>query len=83
MPPFLGSFAPACTVGFEPKSDEWRERVLSNAAGRVIRYADLLNNGWNTRNLVAVDAGLVDKILINLDALRLSDGGPPQSRGSK
>lgn len=78
------SLPAAVTSGFEPKSDEWNERVLTNATGANIRFPEPLKAGWHTLHLVAVDAGVVvDKIVIDLGGLRPSYDGPPETRLSE
>lgn len=69
------------TKGFDTYSDEWKERVLSNATEVTLELPQKLEPGWHTLYLVAVDAGVVvDKIVIDFGGLQPSYDGPPETR---
>lgn len=71
----------AVTSGFDPKSDAWKHRVMSNATEAVLKLPAPPSLGWHTLHLVAVDAGVVvDKIVIDLGGLRPSYDGPAETR---
>jgi len=71
----------AVTSSFDPKSEEWKQRVLANATEAVLGLPEPLSPGWHTLHLVAVDAGVVvDKIVLDFGSLRPSYDGPPESR---
>ncbi|MFT3829075.1 MAG: glycosyl hydrolase 115 family protein [Opitutaceae bacterium] len=71
----------AITDGFEPGSDAWKERVLTNAAETSIALPAPLAPGWHTLHLVAVDPGVVvDKLVLDLGGLRPSYDGPAETR---
>jgi len=71
----------AVTSGFDPKSDGWKQRVLSNSTEAVLKLPAPLAPGWHTLHLVAVDAGVVvDKIVLDLGGLRPSYDGPAETR---
>ncbi|WP_341939474.1 glycosyl hydrolase 115 family protein [Marinimicrobium sp. C2-29] len=74
----------AVTEGFDTYSDEWKERVLSNATEVSLELPEKLAPGWHTLHLVAVDAGVVvDKIVIDFGGLQPSYDGPPETRVMK
>ena len=71
----------AVTSGFDPKSEAWKQRVLSNATEATLKLPAPLTPGWHTLHLVAVDAGVVvDKIVLDLGGLRPSYDGPAETR---
>ena len=71
----------AVTSGFDPKSKEWSNRVLSNATEVTLKLPDILKPGAHTLRLIAVDAGVVvDKIVIDLGGLKPSYDGPAETR---
>ncbi|MEO8617556.1 MAG: hypothetical protein ABI600_20665 [Luteolibacter sp.] len=71
----------AVTNGFDPKSDEWNQRVLTNATYATAAVPNALTPGWHRLCLVAVDAGVVvDKIVIDLGGLHSSYDGPVETR---
>jgi Glycosyl hydrolase family 115/Gylcosyl hydrolase family 115 C-terminal domain len=71
----------AVTSGFDPKSKEWSNRVLSNAAEATIKLPNILKPGAHTLRLIAVDAGVVvDKIVLDLGGLKPSYDGPAETR---
>lgn len=73
--------AAAVTVGFDPGSAAWKERVLTNATATTVTLPAPLAPGWHTLHLVGVDAGVVvDKIVIDLGGLTPSYDGPPETR---
>lgn len=67
--------------GFEPGSEAWKERVLSNRIETAVTLPEPLASGWHTLDLIAVDPGVVvDKIVIDLGGLRPSYNGPDETR---
>ena len=71
----------AITDGFEPGSDAWKRRVLSNAVETSVELPAPLAPGWHTLHLLGVDAGVVvDKFVIDLGGLRPSYDGPAETR---
>lgn len=71
----------AVTNGFDPKSAEWSNRVLSNATEAKLKLPMLLTPGAHTLRLIAVDAGVVvDKIVLDLGGLKPSYDGPAETR---
>jgi hypothetical protein len=73
----------ACVVknGFDPKSAEWKQRVLANATEVTRPLSALLAPGPHTLRLTAVDTGVViDKLVIDLGGLTPSYDGPPETR---
>jgi hypothetical protein len=71
----------AVTSGFDPKSEAWKQRVLSNATEAALKLPAPLTPGWHTLHLVAVDAGVVvDKIVLDLGGLLRSYDGPAETR---
>lgn len=71
----------AVTSGFDPKSKEWSDRVLSNATEATFKLPNTLRPGAHTLRLIAVDAGVVvDKIVIDLGGLKPSYDGPAETR---
>ncbi|MEY3895381.1 MAG: hypothetical protein RLZZ214_900, partial [Verrucomicrobiota bacterium] len=71
----------AVTIGFDPKSKEWSNRVLANATTATLKIPNILKPGAHTLRLIAVDAGVVvDKIVIDLGRLRPSYDGPAETR---
>ncbi len=71
----------AITTGFDTRSLEWKERVLSNATEATLELAEPLEPGWHSLRLIAVDTGVVvDKIVIDLGGLQPSYDGPPETR---
>jgi hypothetical protein len=71
----------AVTGGFEPKSAEWSNRVLSNATEATLKLPAPLKPGAHTLRLIAVDAGVVvDKIVLDLGGLKPSYEGPAETR---
>lgn len=71
----------AVTKGFDPKSAEWKQRVLANATEAVLALPSPLAPGAHTLRIVAVDTGVVvDKIVIDLGGLTPSYDGPPETR---
>ena len=69
------------TRGFDPKSAEWKERVLANATEAVATMPATLAAGSHTLRIIAVDTGVVvDKIVIDLGGLTPSYDGPPETR---
>lgn len=71
----------AITSGFDPKSDTWKHRVLSNATEATLNLPAPLPAGWHTLHLLAVDTGVViDKFVLDLGGLTPSYDGPPETR---
>ena len=71
----------AVTSGFNPKSKEWSNRVLSNATEATLKLSNTLKPGAHTLRLIAVDAGVVvDKIVLDLGGLKPSYDGPAETR---
>jgi len=71
----------AVTSGFDTDSEEWKQRVLTNATHATVKLPEDLSPGLHTLHLVAVDTGVVvDKIVIDLGGLRPSYDGPPETR---
>jgi hypothetical protein len=71
----------ALTEGFDPGSDAWKQRVLSNSADVSIELSGALAAGWRELHLIAVDAGVVvDKIVLDFGGLKPSYDGPPETR---
>ena len=71
----------AVNKGFDPKSQEWSNRVLSNSTEATIELPNPLTPGAHTLRLIAVDAGVVvDKIVLDLGGLQISYDGPPETR---
>lgn len=69
------------TKGFDPKSDEWSERVLANATYATADIPKALTPGWHTLRLIAVNAGVVvDKIVLDLGGLHPSYDGPAETK---
>ena len=69
------------TSGFDPKSKEWSNRVLSNATEATLKLPNTLKPGAHTLRLIAVDAGVVvDKIVLDLGGLKPSYDGPAETR---
>lgn len=71
----------AVTKGFDPKSEEWKNRVLSNETETALKLSAPLAPGWHTLHLVAVDAGVVvDKFVIEFAPPPASYDGPAETR---
>ncbi len=69
------------TGGFEPRRDDWKQRVLANATEVEVKLPQPLTPGWHTLRLIAVDAGVVvDKIVLDLGGLHPSYDGPAETR---
>ncbi len=69
------------TRGFDPKSAEWSNRVLSNATEATLKLPSNPAPGPHTLRLIAVDAGVVvDKIVLDLGGLKPSYHGPAETR---
>jgi hypothetical protein len=69
---------------YDPKTNEWKMRVMANATPIEAKLPQDLKPGWHTLRLVAVDAGVVvDKIVIDLGGLRPSYDGPPETRAAE
>ncbi|BET67112.1 glycosyl hydrolase 115 family protein [Opitutales bacterium ASA1] len=77
-----GPFQPVVLEeGFDPASDAWKQRVLSNATEVSIELSGTLAAGWHELHLIAVDAGVVvDKIVLDFGGLRPSYDGPAETR---
>ena len=71
----------AVTSGFDPKSQEWSNRVLANATEATLKLPNTIKPGAHTLRLIAVDAGVVvDKIVLDLGGLKPSYDGPAETR---
>lgn len=69
------------TTGFDPKKNEWNNRVLANATEATAKLPKPLASGWHNLRLVAVDAGVVvDKIVLDFGGMPLSYDGPAETR---
>lgn len=69
------------TAGFDPRSEEWKQRVLANATILILPLPNAVAPGWHELHLVAVDAGVVvDKIVLDFGGLTPSYDGPAETR---
>ncbi|MGC3958357.1 MAG: glycosyl hydrolase 115 family protein [Verrucomicrobiota bacterium] len=74
------------TTGFDPKNSnsaftDWQRRVMANVTEATLQLPQLLEPGWHTLHLIAVDAGVVvDKIVLDFGSQPLSYDGPAETR---
>ena len=71
----------AVTAGFDPKRNDWSQRVLANATEVVVKLSSPLTPGAHTLRLLAVDTGVVvDKIWLDFGGGHPAYDGPVETR---